>query len=242
MAYSGNVALKANIKIGGATNHVSSLFPVKFANELIMVVGADVTHANPGSQSPSVAAIVCSVDKNVTHFDTFIRAQGHREEIIQDLENVMKEALANFAKSNVGKSPDRIMFFRDGVAGGQFAEVKTTEIAAIQNALKARKIESKLTFIVVQKRHHFRLFPGSQKDRSGNCMPGTVVDTQITHPSEFNFFLQSHSGIQGMSRPALYHVLHDESEFSSDDIQSLCFSLCFLSQRATRSIGMVFLD
>jgi eukaryotic translation initiation factor 2C len=83
------------------------------------------------------------------------------------------------------------------------------------------------------------LFPiDDNKDRSDNCLPGTIIDNTITHPSEFNFILQSHSGIQGMSRPSIYHVIHDESKFSSDDIQQLTFGLCYLSERATRSISM----
>lgn len=46
-----------------------------------------------------------------------------------------------------------------------------------------------LTFCVVKKRHHARLFPMNPKeaDRSGNCVAGTVVDTVITHPTEFDF-------------------------------------------------------
>jgi eukaryotic translation initiation factor 2C len=34
-------------------------------------------------------------------------------------------------------------------------------------------------------------------------------------------------------------VLHDENRLNSDQVQQLCYSLCFLSQRATRSIGIV---
>jgi len=46
-----------------------------------------------------------------------------------------------------------------------------------------------ITFVVVQKRHHTRFFPmnKNESDRSGNCMPGTVVETTIIHPSEFDF-------------------------------------------------------
>lgn len=80
----------------------------------------------------------------------------------------------------------------------------------------------KITFVVVQKRHHTRLFPadhGNRRatDRSGNILPGkylsiayvtfpftklviswsgTVVDTTICHPTEFDFYLCSHAGIQ----------------------------------------------
>jgi eukaryotic translation initiation factor 2C len=70
-------------------------------------------------------------------------------------------------------------------------------------------------------------------------MPGTVIDTDVMHPIEFNFILQSHAGIQGTSRPTIYHCLYDEAKFTSDTMQQLCFNLCFLSERATRSINMV---
>jgi eukaryotic translation initiation factor 2C len=58
------------------------------------------------------------------------------------------------------------------------------------------------------------------------------------HPFEYNFILQSHAGIQGTSRPSIYHVLHDEVKLPCDVLQQLCFNLCFLSERATRSISM----
>jgi len=44
-----------------------------------------------------------------------------------------------------------------------------------------------------------RLFCCNEKDqsgRAGNIPPGTVVDQGITHPTEFDFFLCSHQGIQ----------------------------------------------
>ncbi len=56
-----------------------------------------------------------------------------------------------------------------------------------------------MTFVVVQKRHHTRLFVRDERDGCGkmrNVPPGTVVDRAITHPCEFDFFLCSHFGIQ----------------------------------------------
>ncbi|KAI7984826.1 Protein argonaute MEL1, partial [Camellia lanceoleosa] len=84
----------------------------------------------------------------------------------------------------------------------------------------------RVTFVVVQKRHHTRLFPADHNDRrstdrSGNILPGTVVDTHICHPNEFDFYLCSHAGIQGTSRPTHYHVLYDENQFSADASQTL---------------------
>ena len=72
----------------------------------------------------------------------------------------------------------------------------------------------KITVIVVGKRHHVRFFPISMKDRSGNCPAGTVVDRDVTNPAEFDFYLQSHGGLLGTSRPAHYNVLLDENKFT----------------------------
>lgn len=203
-----------------------------------MFLGADVTHPSPGSSSPSIAAIVASHDKQATKYNTYIRAQTHRVEIIEEMRGCTFMALQDYKRVN-GHLPKRVIVYRDGVASGQFDQLRNVEIRAIKAALDAIKCDATLTVVVVQKRHHIRFFPtDNNRDRSGNCLPGTVVDTQITHPSEFNFILQSHAGLQGMSRPTVYHVIHDESKFSSDEIQQISFNLCFLSERATRSIAV----
>ncbi|KAJ3148183.1 hypothetical protein HDU86_007531 [Geranomyces michiganensis] len=236
--YAENVALKVNIKMGGATNFVDRLPAM---DKPTLICGADVTHAHAGSAAPSVAAVVTSIDSKATKYRTFLSAQASRVEIIQEMERIMGEAIDAFRLS-LKTFPSRIIFFRDGVSSGQFREVRETEIAAIKRALAKRKLEfTQLTFVIVQKRHHIRLFPTdtTNQDRSGNCLPGTTIDTMITHPTEFNFILQSHAGLQGTSRPTLYHVIWDEIKMGSDQLQQLCYNLCFLSERATRSINMV---
>ena len=56
-----------------------------------------------------------------------------------------------------------------------------------------------VTFMIAQKRHNTRLFTVDPRDalgRAGNVPPGTVLDTDITHPTETDFFLASHEGLQ----------------------------------------------
>ena len=144
-----------------------------------MLIGADVTHASPGSNAPSVAAIVTSMDKNASRYNTFLRAQPPREELISEMYSCVCQGLDRF-KESIGLYPERIVVFRDGVASGQFSSIRNTEVAGIKKALENRGIsdgQCQLTFIVVQKRHHIRLFPMSraETDKSGNCCPGTVV-------------------------------------------------------------------
>jgi len=76
-------------------------------------------------------------------------------------------------------------------------------------------------------------------DKSGNILPGTVVDQRICHPTEFDFYLCSHAGIQGTSRPTHYHVLYDENHFTADGLQSLTNNLCYTYARCTRAVSVV---
>jgi len=44
--------------------------------------------------------------------------------------------------------------------------------------------------------------------------------------------------MQGTSRPAHYHVLWDENNFTADGIQSLTNNLCYTYARCTRSVSV----
>lgn len=141
---------------------------------------------------------------------------------------------ANFEKKQNNQAPKRILFFRDGVSEGQFKQVLEKELPLIRGprpafsvevyrlliqyssaACKELNINPKITVIIVGKRHHVRFFPSpGVADRSGNCPAGTVVDTEVVHPTEFDFYLQSHGGLLGTSRPAHYSVLSDENNLT----------------------------
>ena len=109
---------------------------------------------------------------------------------------------------------------------------------SITGACASLNIKPSITVIVVGKRHHVRFFPIDGGDRTGNCRAGTVVDRDITHPVELDFYLQSHAGLLGTSRPAHYNVLHDDNNFSADALQALSFALCHVYARSTRSVSI----
>lgn len=164
---------------------------------------------------------------------------------------MVRELLIQFYKSTRFK-PTRIIYYRGGVSEGQMKQVKCTveavqsgtgpesgrtdapavfqvawpELIAIRKACISLEEDYRpgITYIVVQKRHHTRLFCSDKAERvggpapaaahtvllfsltglcfalqvgkSGNVPAGTTVDSTITHPSEFDFYLCSHAGIQ----------------------------------------------
>ncbi|GKB80472.1 argonaute 1-like protein [Tanacetum coccineum] len=206
-----------------------------------------------------MANVVASQDwPEITKYAGLVCAQAHRQELIQDLYKewqdpnkgkvsggMIKELLISFRRAT-GQKPQRIIFYRDGVSEGQFYQVLLFELDAIRKACHSLEpgYQPPVTFVVVQKRHHTRLFADNHRDRnatdrSGNILPGTVVDSKICHPTEFDFYLCSHAGIQGTSRPAHYHVLWDENKFQADALQSLTNNLCYTYARCTRSVSIV---
>uniref|UniRef100_A0A1D1XV91 Protein argonaute MEL1 n=1 Tax=Anthurium amnicola TaxID=1678845 RepID=A0A1D1XV91_9ARAE len=240
--YCVNVCLKINVKLGGM-NAFLDREHLPFISEVpTIVMGADVTHPGPGDRNtPSITSVCASMDARASRYAATIRVQEARTEIIADLANMTKELLKTFYQT-CGRKPDRILFYRDGVSEGQFGHVMTNEINAVRAACQAldANYKPKITFVIVQKRHHTRFFPMDRRtDKSGNCLPGTVVETEITHPFEFDFYLQSHAGIQGTSRPAHYHVLYDQNGLDSDKLQTLSYNLCHLYARCTRAVSMV---
>ena len=64
-----------------------------------------------------------------------------------------------------------------------------------------------------------------------------MVDQGINHPTEGDFYLVSHEGIQGTSRPCHYQVLWDDSNLSADELETLAYYLCHLYSRCTRAVS-----
>lgn len=239
-----NLCLKINVKLGGINSILVPSLRPKVFNEPVIFLGVDVTHPPAGdNKKPSIAAVVGSMDAHPSRYAATVRVQQHRQEIVQEMSSMVQELLIMFYKSTGGFKPHRIIMYRDGISEGQFIHVLQHELTAVREACIKLEADYKpgITFIVVQKRHHTRLFCADKKEqsgKSGNIPAGTTVDVGITHPTEFDFYLCSHQGIQGTSRPSHYHVLWDDNHFGSDELQCLTYQLCHTYVRCTRSVSI----
>ncbi|PVV02580.1 hypothetical protein BB560_002963, partial [Smittium megazygosporum] len=241
--YCANLALKVNVKLGGISYVLQTGDLPKVRDAPTIVFGADVTHPGVGeTERPSIAAVVASMDARLSRYKAILSQQPARTEIIQNLSGIVRDQLIAFYRATKHK-PAKIIFYRDGVSDGQLSHVMSSEVQAIRDAcaLLEPTYKPKITFIVVQKRHRTRLFPIRSEDteRSGNCMPGTVVDTSIVSPAIYDFYLQSHSGIQGTSKCTHYIVLKDDNGFTPDELQALSYNMCYLYAICTRSVSIV---
>ncbi|CAB4439380.1 unnamed protein product [Rhizophagus irregularis] len=240
--YCANVCLKMNIKLGGENSFLIPEYIQFLVDEPTILMGASVTHPLSGNnEGPSYAALCSSVNVKASCYAASIRVQSHTD-ILTDLANMVKESLKTFYQA-CGLKPKKILFYRNGVSKSQFMYVLESELAAIKYACQSLEADYRptITFVVIQKRHHTRFFPIEKKnaDKSGNCLPGTVVDMDITHPFEFDFYLLSHAGLHGTSRPTYYQVLYDENGFDANRLQTLSYNLCHTHVCCTRAVSLV---
>ena len=219
--YIGNVLMKVNAKLGGfsfralpsagkpGTNFTHFKRPT-------IIIGADVSHPAPGSLQGSMAAVTVSMDRFGGRYAAACQTNGYRVEMITpwNLDDMLKPLFREWMMRVAGgRLPEHVIYMRDGVSEGQYEAVLQHEVRSIrslwaslcQENPEARSKAIKFTVVVATKRHHIRFFPakGHGDSNSGNAMPGTLVERDVTHPFKFDFYLCSHKAIQVSSNQHL---------------------------------------
>lgn len=245
--YISNVLMKFNAKLGGSTSssvpHPSSGF--KKFNAPTVFIGADVSHASPGSDQPSMAALTVSFDRFAARYAAGCQTNGRRVEMITERNmRIILGPLLQTWMTDVGggRPPAQIYYMRDGVSEGQFIQVMQEEVPHLRGVLdklSGGSWNGKLTVVVASKRHHIRAFPkGPDADQKGNPLPGTLIERDVTTPLEFDFYLYSHIALQGTSRPVHYTVLSDDANHPPHVLQNMIYEHCYQYMRSTTSVSL----
>lgn len=210
------IALQMTCKLGG------TLWTVRFPFKSWMIIGIDVYHGSPGTQS--VCGFVASLNESMSRWYSI--AVFQEKELGDHLKIAFYKALEAYKNEN-GCFPSKIVVIRDGVGDGQLDHCKRYEVSQMQSVLKQFGLETKLCFIIVQKRINTRIF-SCGKEGPENPPPGTVLDHGVTRSHLHDFFLVPQNVRQGTVNPTHYIVLHDECALKPDQTQRLCYKLCHL--------------
>ncbi|KAI9243006.1 ribonuclease H-like domain-containing protein, partial [Sporodiniella umbellata] len=120
-----------------------------------IIIGADVTHYTHTNNIPSIASLVSTTNDTFFNHAGIFQYQKPRQEIIEKIDEMVYKLICNYKKINK-YYPDNMIFYRDGVSKNRFNHIIDEEI---KKKLKQLDIDIKITFIIVQKRHHTRFFP-----------------------------------------------------------------------------------
>ena len=241
--YCSNVAMKINAKLGGVTAQALGIRGTKgWMTRPTMYVGADVSHAAPGVEGASIAAITVSFDKRGLRYAGLVESNGLRVEMItrDNWESIFGVLCTRWIQTlGGGAAPAHLIYFRDGVSEGQYAHVLEQEVRDIRAVLKKQDPNAKtlITVLTCTKRHHVRFFP-EKGDKNGNPQPGTLVQEGCTAPFEYDFYLCAHSAIKGTARPVHYYVLMDEAKLKQEELQNMIYESSYQYVRSTTPVSL----
>lgn len=219
---------------------------------LAMIIGADVSHPAASSNQPSFAAVTMSMDHYACRYTAVTEVNGINVEMIQKpvwdgkVKNMANHWLRTVGTINGTPTvPHHLYYIRDGVSEGQYMQVLEQEVRWLRNMLiegvSPKFSMTKFTVIIASKRHHLRFLPDKNdrcQDSEGNPFPGVLVEHDITHPYQFDFYLNAHKAIQGTSRPVHYHVIKDEINHSPDFLHDILYAHSYQYMRSTTPVSL----
>ncbi|RWS22586.1 hypothetical protein B4U80_05553 [Leptotrombidium deliense] len=214
-------------------------------NKKIMFVGVGVNLPSPAEHTSvrfvtnrhRIVSVVGSYDDTFARYATVSSVKKDRGLETVDLHVSIKKLLHSYEMHNKSL-PDSIIIYRDHVSEVQFKQVMAYEVSKIIKSFETLDKKPKVTYIVVQRWHNTRFLPANRDDATSslNIPVGTVVESIITDPSKFDFFICSQKKLSGVSIPSRYWVLFDENKFTADLIQEITFNMCFMHPSSTTSI------
>lgn len=221
MSVATKIAIQLNCKLGGEVWGVA--VPLKG----LMVVGIDCYH-DSAKKGRSIGGFIASMNQTLTRYYSRAVFQHSMQELMDGLKMCMAAALKKYHEIN-GALPTRIVIYRDGVGDGQLSAVFEHEIPQLIECFKTAGTDYNpgCAVIVVKKRINSRFFDATGQNLA-NPPPGTVIDSAVTRPEWYDFFLVSQSVRQGTVTPTHYNIVWDSTGLKVDHFQRLTYKLCHL--------------
>ncbi|XP_034048599.1 piwi-like protein 1 [Thalassophryne amazonica] len=221
MTVATKIALQMACKMGG------ELWSVEIPLKQLMIVGIDCYHDTVAGKR-SIGALVASLNSTMSRWYSKCVLQQRGQEIMDGLKVALTGALKDYVKFN-GSSPSRVIVYRDGVGDGQLQSVVSYEVPQIMECIASigKDYMPKLTVVVVKKRISSRFF-AHVNGKVTNPPPGTIIDTEVTRPEWYDFFIVSQAVRGGSVSPTNYNVIYDTSGLKPDHMQRLTYKLCHM--------------
>ncbi|XP_041792667.1 piwi-like protein 1 [Chelmon rostratus] len=221
MTIATKIALQMACKMGG------ELWSVEIPLKHLMIVGIDCYHDTVAGKR-SIGSLVSSLNQNMTRWFSKCVLQPKGQEVMDGLKVALSAALKAYLKFN-SCLPSRIVIYRDGVGDGQLHSVVNYEVSQIKDSIKSMGHDyvPKLSVVVVKKRISSRFF-AHINGKITNPPPGTIVDTEVTRPEWYDFYIVSQAVNTGSVSPTHYNVVYDTSGLKPDHMQRLTYKLCHM--------------
>jgi hypothetical protein len=151
-----NICKNLMCQIAAKINHIPwGIEQAPLLNKPTMIVGIDVRN-KVGKNKRSVLTFVASIDKYIGRYYTSHLSKGDQQTEHFKLSLLFEQAILKFKEYNSGKTPERIIVYRDAVSEGQSIPVLKEEVPELKKALESLAEEFKeppnTMFIIANKR------------------------------------------------------------------------------------------
>ncbi|XP_063708012.1 protein piwi-like [Culicoides brevitarsis] len=218
MSIATKVAVQMSCKLGGAP------WGIKVPMSGCLIIGYDVSY-DTVNKNRTFGSLVAALDQYQSVFYSVASEHDENEQLSRTFTLNVMEAIKQFTQYN-GSKPSKIIIYRDGVGDGQIRHVLDHEKRPMEEKLQELGDEIRFVFIIVNKKTNTRFFA---EDNRGyrNPVAGTVIDTQITLPERYDFYLVPTSVRQGTVSPTYFNVIADTLGLPVAKLQMLTYFLCF---------------
>ncbi|TKR82429.1 hypothetical protein L596_016156 [Steinernema carpocapsae] len=245
-----NIVQKTNIKLGGLNYSIEMTNPAGTSNVFqpdTMYVGLAMSHSKPpkpdstGREPPKPASVVGFaanvLPQNFAFVGDYYFQAADRDEKIDSIVPIMHRILDMWCQHHEGQMPKNILFFRNGASEGQYKSILKFEVPLIKHALEKFRNncgveqmtpETKFSLVVATKRHNVRIFKANiqaGRPNEQNLPPGIAVDRSIVHPMFAEFFVNSHTTLQGTGKTPRYTIMHNGADFKIGQLEHIVFGL-----------------
>ncbi|CAD5207342.1 unnamed protein product [Bursaphelenchus okinawaensis] len=258
-AYADNIVRKINTKMNGKTNMLTregnqpspaNLLMDYYAAQNTMFIGIFSSKSPRADRCPSVHAMAYNVDPYAASYMSTYRYQDGFDDNIHDIKAMFDECLEGFCEE-VGP-PLKILILRGGISDSVQLEVFEREEALIQQSIGKFRNDFKdklsnwwpqVCYLNVSRTNLRFCTEKTELEGFDNLKPGTVVREHVTE-SPNDWYMTSHIGRLGTSKPALYRLRSstwtdaDGTATLERDVEQLCHNLCFLLGRSVFSVAV----
>eukprot|EP00102_Acyrthosiphon_pisum_P022180 XP_016659390.1 PREDICTED: protein aubergine-like [Acyrthosiphon pisum] len=226
-------AIRINCKLGGVPWSVAD-----FGVENIMVVGLDM-YQDPLNKNKYFCAVMVSMNGYSMRYFSYVKLV-YKKDISKFYVSSITDALSKYKDLNQ-KLPRGVLIYRDGLKydDESFQETCISEV----NLMLAKCFESycggtvPFAYILVKKSDETKFFTHYDSLNYQNPLPGTIVDSDITDPNIFDFFLISHTVKSGSVSPTYYCILFNSiPQFLVDELHMITYFLTHMYYKSPHTI------
>ena len=129
--------------------------------------------------------------------------------------------------------PTYIYIYRSGVSEKERRYIKDLELQTLIRFFSTesknifRDYSPKICFIIVNKTSDFKFFDPENPDCIKNPEGGSIIDSDVCNPSNYDFYLQPQYVNSGCASPTHYDVIYDSTNIPMEILESCTYYLCY---------------